>query len=417
VSAPLRPAAVRTAGIVATGEELVRGTTVDTNSAWIARRLRAAGVPAVRFTVVGDGLEAIRDAVAASAREVDLVIVTGGLGPTPDDRTRDALAAAAGTPLEPDEEAARQLAEWFARMGRKPSESNARQALLPRGARPIRNARGSAPGIDLELGSARVIAVPGVPSEMRAMVDEFVVPLARGSGATALVQRWLQVAGLAESVLGERIGEWMRRLEPPLVSDTVSHGVITVCASDRDDAEGRRRLDECVARMRTALGEHVFSDRDETLAAHVVGALRSRGETVALAESCTGGMIAAALTDVPGSSEALVEAAVTYANAAKERTLDVPAALLQEHGAVSEPVARAMAEGIRRRAGATWGVATTGIAGPSGGSPEKPVGLVHLAVAGPGGTIHARRQYPGDRASVRLFAVTGALDLLRRQLV
>jgi nicotinamide-nucleotide amidase len=416
VSASPATAPLRVAAIVATGEELVRGSTVDTNSAWIARRLRAAGVPILRITVVGDGLDAIRDAVLASAREADLLVVTGGLGPTPDDRTRDALAAAANVPLERDADAAAQLSEWFARLGRTPSESNARQALLPRGARAIRNQRGSAPGIDLTLGRARVVAVPGVPGEMRAMVDEAVMPLVRAAGATPVVERWLQVCGLPESVLGERIGAWMRRTEPPLVSDTVSHGVITVCASDRDDTDGRKRLDACIAAMRAALGDHVFSDRDESLAERIVADLRARRATLALAESCTGGMIAAAITDVPGSSEALLEACVTYANESKSRTLGVPEELLREHGAVSDPVARAMAEGIRRRANATFGVATTGIAGPTGGTPEKPVGLVHLAVATPTTTIHARRLYPGDRDSIRRFAVTGALDLLRRNL-
>ncbi len=407
---------LRTAAIVATGEELVRGATVDTNSAWIAARLRSAGIEVAEVRVVGDRLEAIRDAVAELSRRVDLLVVTGGLGPTPDDRTRDALAAAAAVPLERDAASEAMLQAWFARIGRTPSASNARQALLPQGARPIENSRGSAPGIELEIGRAWVVAVPGVPSEMRAMIGDFVLPKARAATAAPLVERHLQVVGLPESVVGERIAAWMEARGPPLVSDVVRHGIVTVTASDRDDADGRARLDQCVAAMRAALGDHLFSERDETLAKFLVDRLRDRRETVAAAESCTGGLLAAALTDVPGSSEVLLEACVTYAERAKERLLAVPAELLRDHGAVSEPIARAMAEGVRVRAGASYGIATTGVAGPGGGSELTPVGVVHLAVSGPRGTDHARRRYSGDRDSVRRFAVIGALDLLRRQL-
>ena len=413
-------AAIRTAAVVATGEELVGGTTVDTNSSWIARKLRPLGVPLVEIRVVSDGLETIRDAVAEVARKVDLLLVTGGLGPTPDDRTRDALAAAAGVPLEEDPQAAALLAAWFARLGRTPSASNARQALLPRGAKALRNERGSAPGIEMSIGRARVIAMPGVPGELRAMVEDAVLPLVkRAATGPAILERVLQVVGLPESVAGERIARWMEREEPPLVSDTVKHGVIRVCAADRDDEAGRARLAECVGDMKAALGDHVFAEGDVSLEEVVVARLRERKESVAIAESCTGGLIAAAITDVPGSSEVFVEAHVVYANEAKVRVLAVPTELIERHGAVSEEVARAMAEGVRARAGTKWGLATTGIAGPAGGSPEKPVGLVHLAVAGPEGegTRHSRRQLPGDRESVRRFAVIGTLDLLRRALL
>jgi nicotinamide-nucleotide amidase len=408
---------LRTAALLATGEELVRGAVADAHAAWLARRLRSAGVEVVEIRVVGDGLEAIRAAVSELSRRADLLLVTGGLGPTPDDRTRDAMAAAAEVPLERDPAAAALVQRCFARLGRGPSASNVRQTLLPRGARVIENPAGSAPGFELTLGRARVVVLPGVPHELHAMVEQSVLPLVKaGAAGPPIAERFLQVSGLPESVLGERIESFLRAPGPPLVSETVRDGVVTLCASDRDDEAGRARLEQCVAGLKAALGAHVFSERDESLAEHVVERLRARGETVAVAESCTGGLVAAALTDVPGSSDALIEACVTYANAAKSRTLAVPEELLRRAGAVSEEVARAMAEGVRARASATWGIAVTGIAGPAGGSDAKPVGLIHLAVAGPAGTSHLRRQFPGDRAAVRRFAVVAALELLRRSL-
>jgi nicotinamide-nucleotide amidase len=405
------------AALLATGEELVRGAIVDSNSAWIARRLAPLGIEVAEVRVVGDQPAAIEQAVRELSQRVDLLIVGGGLGPTPDDRTRDAIAAAAGVALATDPEAAAQLAAWFARLGRAPSASNARQALLPIGARAIANPRGSAPGIALAIGRAQLFALPGVPAEMRPMIDAAVVPWIRARGAgTPWIERLLQVVGLPESVAGERVARFMESPDPPRVSDTVRFGVVTFCASDRDDAAGRARLDACIAGMRAALGDHVYAEGETTLAQHVVARLRARGETVAVAESCTGGLIAAALTDVAGSSDVFGEGCVTYAAAAKTRTLNVAADLIEREGVVSKAVACAMAEGVRARAGATFGVATTGIAGPDGGTAERPVGLVHYAVAGPAGTLHLRRQFPGDREAVRQFALLAALDLLRRQL-
>jgi nicotinamide-nucleotide amidase len=367
---------------------------------------------------VGDGREAIARAAVELARRCNLLIVTGGLGPTPDDRTREALADAASVPLEENGVALAQVEAYFRRIGRSASTSNRRQALLPAGATVLENPTGSAPGFTLALGGAHIVALPGVPGEMEAMVARSLVPWVRArNGALGFDERLLQVVGLAESVVGERIDPWMRRAAPPVVSVTVAAGCVTICASDAADAAGRTRLDECVASMRSALGDHVFAEGDVSLAEHVVARLRERGQTVALAESCTGGLVAAALTDVPGSSAVFVESSVTYANSAKTRRLDVPAALLQEEGAVSEAVARAMAEGARRHAGTTFGVAVTGIAGPDGGTPDCPVGRVHLAVAAEGHVDHVRKQFPGDRAMVRAFAVTVALDLLRHRLI
>jgi nicotinamide-nucleotide amidase len=406
---------IRRVAILSTGEELVRGAIADTNAPWMARELRRLGAQVVEVRQVGDGREAIARAAAELAARCDLLLISGGIGPTADDRTREAVADAAGVELREDADALAQVEGWFRKIGRTPSASNRQQARLPAGAAVVPNPVGSAPGFDLSIGASRVVVLPGVPGELKAMVAAFVVPLVRArNGALAGDSRLLQVVGLPESVVGERIDGWMRRSGAPLVSVTVTAGCVTICASDSADAAGRSRLDGCVAAMKAVLGDHLFAEGELSLAAHLVDRLRARAQTVALAESCTGGLVAAALTDVPGSSDVFVEASVVYANAAKSRTLEVPEALLREHGAVSEAVARAMAEGVRRRSGATFGVATTGIAGPGGGTAEKPVGLVHFAVAGPKGVDHQRKVFPGDRQMVRIFAVTTALDLLRR---
>jgi len=409
-------APIRRVALLSTGEELVRGAIADTNAPWIARTLKRLGALVVEARQVGDGRATIAAAALELSRRCDLLVVTGGIGPTADDRTREALADAAGVAVREDAAALAQVEAYFARFRRTASASNRRQALLPEGARVVVNPIGSAPGFALQIGGALAVVLPGVPTEMQRMVEEWLVPRVRArNGAVAFEERLLQVVGLAESVVGERIDAWMRA-DAPLVSVTVAASRVTICASDAADAAGRARLDACTQAMRAALGDHVFAEGDVTLAEHVVGRLRERRLTVALAESCTGGLVAAALTDVPGASEAVLEGCVTYTEAAKTRTLGVGEELLRRHGAVSEEVARAMAEGVRRRAGATFGVATTGVAGPGGGTPEKPVGLVHAAVAGPDGVAHLEKRFPGDRALVRTFAVTAALDLLRRAL-
>jgi nicotinamide-nucleotide amidase len=410
-------AGVLRVAILSTGEELLRGAIADTNAQFLARTLRRAGGVAIEIRQVGDGREEIARAAGELARRCDLLVVTGGLGPTADDRTREALADAAGVGLKEDAAAAAGVAAFFRRLGREPSPSNRQQAFVPEGARVVPNPIGSAPGFELAIGPARAVALPGVPAEMKAMVNATLLPgLSAEPGALAQEERLLQVAGLAESVVGERIDAWLRRTEPPLVSVTVSAGHLTVAVTDRGDAEGRSRLAAAASELRRLLGAHVFAEGETTLAQHVVTRLRARGETVALAESCTGGLVGAALTDVPGSSQVFLEGCVTYSEAAKIRALNVPAALLAAHGAVSEEVARGMADGVRRRAGATWGVAVTGVAGPDGGSAAAPVGCVHLARAGANGVEHVRKQFPGDRGLVRAFAVTAALDLLRRGL-
>ena len=410
-------APIRRVALLSTGEELVRGAIADTNAPWIARTLKRLGALVVEARQVGDGRAAIAAAALELSRRCDLLVVTGGIGPTADDRTREALADAAGVAVREDVAALAQVEAYFARFRRTASASNRRQALLPEGACVVVNPIGSAPGFALQIGGALVVALPGVPIEMKRMVEEWLVPRVRArNGAAAFEERLLQVVGLAESVVGERIDAWMRA-DAPLVSVTVTASRVTICASDAADASGRARLDGCTQGMRTALGDHVFAEGDVTLAEHVVGRLRERHLTVALAESCTGGLLAARLTEVPGASAFLERAYVTYSNQSKIDLLGVTPRALEESGAVSESVARAMAEGARTQAGTDIGIAITGIAGPDGGSPEKPVGLVFVALDGAGLAGVRRAHFPGSRERVRFQATQAALEMLRRGLL
>jgi nicotinamide-nucleotide amidase len=405
-AAPLRRVA-----LLSTGEELIRGAIADTNAPWIARTLKRLGALVVEARQVGDG----RAAIAAAARELaarcDLLVVTGGLGPTADDRTREALADAAGVALREDAAARAQVEAYFARLGRTASASNRQQALLPAGARVVANPVGSARAYAESEGARARTARRAARDEVDGG-DRSCRCCGRG---TARSRTRAPPAGrrLAESVVGS--ASVMDAAPTTARLGDGDGGRVTICASDASDAAGGRASTRRAA-MRAALGDHVFAEGDATLAETVVARLRETRRTVALAESCTGGLIAAALTDVPGSSEALLEGSVPYSEPAKIRSAGVTEAQLREHGAVSEEVARAMAEGTRARAGATFGVATTGIAGPGGGTAERPVGLVHFAVAGPDGVVHFKKVFPGDRAMVRSFAVTTALEMLRRAL-
>ncbi len=406
-----------TAAIVASGDELMTGRRVDTNSSAIQTYLRRLGIRVVECRQVGDEEGEICRCLKEAVQVASIVVTTGGLGPTEDDRMRAAVASAAGVELQHSAEAEATIREFFARLGRPASPSNSRQALIPGGGRVLKNESGTAPGFEIEVGQATLFALPGVPREMHWMMKNRVLPALRTRFEEAPYEHeLLQVVGLPESVLGEKIESWMDERSLPSVGVTAHIGVITISIADRANEEGRSRLLRCVEELRTTLGRAIFSRGETTLEEHVVEALRQSGSTVAVAESCTGGMIGSWLTRVAGASEVFLEGCITYSNAAKERTLKVPAAILEQHGAVSEETARAMAEGVRARAGTTYGLSVTGIAGPGGGSPDKPVGRVHVAVATPGETHHRRLDLRGDRHVVRRRASVSALDLLRRQL-
>ncbi len=403
--------------IIAVGDELISGAIVDTNTAYLARRLGERGIATVRHVTVGDDEADIAVAIAAAAAEADVVLVTGGIGPTVDDLSRHGLARAMGVELREDPRQAERIAARFASFGREMKPSNRVQALVPVGAAPIDNDCGTAPGLAATIGEARIFITPGVPREMEAMFEEKIFPQLAGAGAVA--RRLIHTYGSGESNVGEVIADLMARGLNPAVGTTAKDGVITVrinATGDSAEAAGAD-ADATAAEVRRRLGELVFGEGEQTLPAVVGELLAAAGATLATAESCTGGLVGEMITAVSGSSRYYLGGAVTYANAAKVDLAGVDAALIERHGAVSEPVAEAMAVGIRRRLGADWGVATTGIAGPTGGTDEKPVGLVVMAVAGPAGCEVHRRSFPGGRDVVRHRAAVAVLGYLRLALI
>ncbi len=411
--------------LVTIGTELLLGFTIDSNAADIARALASVGARVVRSTTVGDDAGAITTAVGEALVRTGFVITTGGLGPTKDDVTKRVVAALFGAPLVVDEDYLDRLRERFHRRAQGPMpESNRTQAEIPRGAVVLPNRWGTAPGLWLEGEPGVVVLLPGVPREMRGLLEQEVVPRLQervtrvGGSPKVTLSRTLRTTGITESALADRIGLLEERLGPATLAYLPSYeGVdlrLTAWSLERADAE--RVLGDAVRALMPALGGHIYGEDGCDLAAVVLERLEQRGARLAVAESCTGGLLGERLTAVPGASRTFVGGVVAYANDLKASELGVPQALLDEHGAVSEPVVRAMAEGVARRFHATASLAVTGIAGPTGGTPEKPVGTVWLAAWSEGRCETAQRSFPGDREDVRRRSAQAALDLMRRLL-
>ena len=410
---------IKKASIVSIGNELMNGRTVDTNAAYMARRLTAVGVPVVGTYAVRDEIGAIRRALKLAAGEAEFVLISGGLGPTDDDLTRQALAEFLGVELVLHDDLLAKLRQFFDRRGVAMTQNNAIQAQAPAGARAIDNEVGTAPGIEAEKNGALLFAMPGVPNEMEHMMETSVLPRVRAmAGAQAVVARRLKCFGAGESTIAAMIGDAMRRGRDPLVNCTVSAGVITleIVATSTDPRQAQERVAREEASLRATLGRLVYGVEDQSLADVVGDRLVLQGATLAVAESCTGGLLAKLITDIPGSSQYFLCGWVTYSNEAKSRDLGVPSHLIETHGAVSEPVAAAMAEGARRTANADFALAVTGIAGPDGGTELKPVGLVYMAVGSRSGTDVSRHVFSHDRGLIRLRAAQTALNLLRLRL-
>jgi nicotinamide-nucleotide amidase len=411
-------AVMRTAACLAVGSELLGDRELDGNSLIVARVLARYGVTMTEKRVVGDVVEQIARAVAELLERVDVVVVTGGLGPTVDDVTRAAVARGLGRELHPDAEVEGWIRERYVSLGRTMPELCRSMALVVDGSRPVRNTCGSAPGLVVEVGGRMLAVLPGVPHEMELMLERDLLPeLERRAPGLTRRTRTLLLGGVMESEVEGRIGPLWERFGRDRMTILASPGVVRLLlqavGSAADVAEA---LDGMEAAFRDALGDDVAGVEVAGLQQVVVGRLLAAGATLAAAESCTGGLLSARVTDLPGASGAFLGGVVCYSNAAKERLVGVPRALLETHGAVSEPVALALASGVRERFGADWGVGITGIAGPGGGTPDKPVGLVHWAVAGPGEVAHQQRVFGGSRAVVREWSVNAALDLLRRML-
>ena len=403
--------------IIGIGDELTLGQTVDTNSPWLSEQLTALGIPVLGHLVVPDDRAATAAALRQAAGAAELVLVTGGLGPTQDDLTRDALADAAGAPLEERPDALAAVAAWFKRHQRPMSDSNRVQALCPRGADWLDNDCGTAPGLRVRIGRASVYAFPGVPREMKAMFLRHLAPTLAAQSGRVILTRTIRTFGEGESQIGERLGDLMRRERNPVVGTTVSLGVVSIRVRSEApiQAAADAALRATLAEIRIRVGNLIYGENDDTLAQVAGNLLKERHLTLVTAESCTGGGVAAQLTDIPGASAWFRGGWVVYSSSMKQHALEVPADLLLKHGPVSEPVARQLAENARRRAEADYGLATTGIAGPDGGTPDVPTGTVWIALACPGGQTSAAQllRFPGDRDVVRERAANTALNMLR----
>jgi nicotinamide-nucleotide amidase len=410
--------------LVTVGTELLLGFTADTNGAELGRACASAGIRLVRRTAVADDGAAIRGAVADALARTGVVITTGGLGPTRDDVTKPVVADLFGRPLVTDAGVLRHLEERARRMGRWPmAASNRTQAEVPAGATVLPNPRGTAPGLWLEDDAGRVaILLPGVPHELRGLLREEVLPRLRArvaGGARVVRSRTVRTTGVAESTIADLVGALEETLAPLSLAYLPSvEGVdLRLTAWDAPADEADQRLAAGAATLRAVLGTHCYGEDDEDLAAVVLDLLAARSATLAVAESCTGGLLGARITAVPGASAVFLGGEVAYADAVKTARLGVPSDLLAAHGAVSEPVARAMAAGARAACGATAALSITGVAGPTGGTPDKPVGSVWLAAEFADTSRAARVVFGGARDEIRARAAQGALNLLRRLLL
>jgi nicotinamide-nucleotide amidase len=411
------------AEIIAAGSELLTPHRLDTNSLYLTGRLNALGVVLGGKCVVGDDRDAMALVLSHALARADLVIVTGGLGPTADDVTREAVSEVLKRSLEEDADILGAIRQRFKRRGLKMPEVNRRQAMVPSGATVLPNAFGTAPGLLLDAEERLVVLLPGPPRELKPMFEAHVEPrIAERTGGRRVLRRVLKIAGRSESQVEELafpVYSTFGTLATPVETTILAApGQIElhVSATGSDVAGLARTLDEAVARLERAVGSAVFSTDGRSLEAVVGAALKARGFRIAAAESCTGGGLLSRLTDVPGSSVWVRGGVIAYANDVKVDQLGVPAALIAAHGAVSEPVARAMADGVRQRLQADVGVAITGIAGPDGGSAEKPVGTVVIATSGKNDAVRTFL-FPGDREAIRRFATTAALEMVRQGLL
>ena len=409
------------AEIIAIGSELLTSNRTDTNSLWLTDKLNRIGIDVKLKTVVGDDDARLEETIKDAVKRSRVVLTTGGLGPTEDDITRKVAARALGKRLALDEKVLEEIRERFRSFGiANMPERNSRQAMVISGAQVLSNPNGSAPGLFLEHEGCAIGLMPGPPREMKPMFENHVqARLEKLAGGVRFATRVLRVAGLGESAVDEKIAPIYTKYENPQTTILFNSSEIEIHlrAHGRSEADAETLLDDLALKIEQELGNSAFSFRGETMEEVVGRRLAMTGFTLAVAESCTGGLIAQRLTSVPGSSKYFTEGVVTYSNEAKVRLLGVEKKMIREFGAVSQQVARDMARGVRHRAKTDFGLAVTGIAGPDGGTEEKPVGLVFIALADDAHTEHRKLMIPGDRELVRWRASQAALDMLRRRLI
>ncbi len=410
---------MKSAAIITIGDELLYGSVVDTNAAYIGQRLTETGIEPVFSITVGDEGSRIGGALEVACRQADAVLVTGGLGPTHDDVTKTVIAEAIGQDLVFHPDILETVESMFTRRGMAMPESNRIQAYMPRHAEVLDNPVGTAPGFLAHHHGTAVFVMPGVPREMKQMLNEQVLPRLRDKGAgRVILHRWIRTTGIGESSLTQIIGDVIDEAKDVKIASLPQETGVNfrLTAEGRTGDEARRRIEAVETRMVSRAGEHIYGVDDDTLEEVVGRLLKDAGATVAVAESCTGGLVASRMTDVPGSSDYLKEGVVSYSNAAKMARLEVPVGTIDRYGAVSAETAAAMATGIRQTSGATYGLSTTGVAGPGGGTPEKPVGLVYLGLATADGVETRKLLLGPDRHVNKTRAALAALNLLRQAL-
>lgn len=400
--------------LISTGEELLQGRTLNLHPRIITEKLERRGLKLCRVVTVGDDETQISQAVSSALESADVVVVGGGLGPTDDDVTREGVARALGRQLVLDGELAKRLREKVAGRGHATPPLLDRQAMVIEGAAVLDNRVGVAPGQRVEVGEKVIFILPGPPAEFEAVLEDHVVGwLVKRFRVPVRVEKVLMTCGMPEVELAQKLKQAGLPLPGCRVAFRAAPGRVEVAfQSGEDDAE---RLEDCVALARQCLGDVIFAEERAELAEVVGRLLRQRKQTLAVAESCTGGLLGGSITEVSGSSDYFVGGVIAYSNEMKIRQLGVPREVLEKHGAVSEPTVRCMAEGVRKLTGADIGVGVTGIAGPTGGTPSKPVGLVWFGVADAAGTVAVRREFGNGRERVRRWSVNTALDLIRRR--
>lgn len=406
------------AELISVGTELLLGQILNTNAQFLSRRLSLIGVDVYHQITVGDNPQRLKDALAEAFARSELVILTGGLGPTADDLTKETVAAYFGLEMREDPQSRADLEAWFSKSGREMTPNNLKQAAFPAGSHILPNARGTAPGCIVEKDGKIAAVLPGPPYEMSQMYEKYVEPFLKQRCLAGIHSRVLRLFGIGESSCEYQLRDLMQSANPT-VAPYAGFGEVTLrltvkCENDEDPGSW---LDPLEQEIRSRVGQYVYAAGEEKLQAVVARLLCEKEKTLAVAESLTGGMICAQLVECPGVSAALLEGCVAYSNEAKMRTLGVREETLRAHGAVSQQTALEMAEGVRRRAGADFGLATTGIAGPGGATAEKPVGLVYIACAWQGGQTAMELRLRGDRERIRTLAALNALHLLRRQLI
>jgi len=408
---------MKKASIVTIGNEILAGKTVDTNAAHLATELQNIGIPVVSTYTVADEIKQIVQKLSLAGADADLIIAAGGLGPTDDDLTRQAFAEFLGVELQLNEELLEKIKQRFAQRNLKMPEKNKIQAYIPAGAKALKNI-GTAPGIMAESEGKLFIALPGVPMEMKQMLELILPELKQFAGSQAMVVKKIKCFGAGESSIAEMLGDMMQRGRNPLINCTASKGIITlhIIATADNQNKAKQMAEKDEKSLRDMLGELVYGTEEQTLAEVVGEKLAKQGKTIAVAESCTGGWLAKLITDVPGASNYFTYGWITYSNDAKISELGVPADLIEKHGAVSEQVAIALAQGARKKAGTDFAIGITGIAGPTGRTEQKPIGLVYITVDSDSGCETNHCHFIQKRQFTRLRAAQTALNMLRLKL-